>query len=417
MKFSIITPCNSTQYLDELYESIVSQTHSDWEWILYLNNMPFDIMRDVRSKYTDDRIKFFFSAEHYDSVGKVKHDAFRLGTGDVLCEVDHDDMLVNTCLERLNEVYEQDASVGFVYSANAVLDIPNAEDFIPYAELCGWRYGKYMYNGRELYAMKPFQPSASSMSIIHFQPDHIRTWRKEAYDSIGGHDESLTILDDQDLLSRTYLNTSCRCIDEVLYIYRFHQNNTFKQKSDDIAKIAKPMQVKYMEQLVLRELAKDSSLIHAVLGYGTDAPEDDGIRTVDLSTCNDGTLPFDDDSVGYICAVGALEYMPDPMQAMLEIYRVLHDDGYVYIEVPSTDGRGAFQDPMHRSLWNINSFLYYTRDAYNKMLRNRGYRIAFREIFSDNVVDNDCGTVTTRIWLQAVKSSSYRCGICDIVQM
>ena len=28
---------------------------------------------------------------------------------------------------------------------------------------------------------------------------------------------------------------------------------------------------------------------------------------------------------------------------------------------PSTDGRGAFQDPTHVSFWNSNSFWYYTR--------------------------------------------------------
>ena len=33
----------------------------------------------------------------------------------------------------------------------------------------------------------------------------------------------------------------------------------------------------------------------------------------------------------------------------------------VIIEVPSTDGRGAFQDPTHVSFWNSNSFWYYTK--------------------------------------------------------
>ena len=28
---------------------------------------------------------------------------------------------------------------------------------------------------------------------------------------------------------------------------------------------------------------------------------------------------------------------------------------------PSTDGRGAFQDPTHVSFWNSNSFWYYTK--------------------------------------------------------
>ena len=41
MKFSIITPEHSKEnlpYLQELYESLQSQTYENWEWVLYLNN-------------------------------------------------------------------------------------------------------------------------------------------------------------------------------------------------------------------------------------------------------------------------------------------------------------------------------------------------------------------------------------------
>ena len=47
---------------------------------------------------------------------------------------------------------------------------------------------------------------------------------------------------------------------------------------------------------------------------------------------------------------------------MKEIYRCLAPYGWALIEVPSTDGRGAFQDPTHVSFWNSNSFWYYTRE-------------------------------------------------------
>jgi hypothetical protein len=35
---------------------------------------------------------------------------------------------------------------------------------------------------------------------------------------------------------------------------------------------------------------------------------------------------------------------------------------------PSTDGRGAFQDPTHVSFWNSNSFWYYTRADQNRFI-------------------------------------------------
>ena len=47
---------------------------------------------------------------------------------------------------------------------------------------------------------------------------------------------------------------------------------------------------------------------------------------------------------------------------MKEISRVLIPGGYFCSLTPSTDGRGAFQDPTHVSFWNENSFWYYTED-------------------------------------------------------
>ena len=44
---------------------------------------------------------------------------------------------------------------------------------------------------------------------------------------------------------------------------------------------------------------------------------------------------------------------------MNEIWRVLKPDGIVIIEIPTTDGPGAWQDPQHQSFWNRNSFMYH----------------------------------------------------------
>ena len=37
-------------------------------------------------------------------------------------------------------------------------------------------------------------------------------------------------------------------------------------------------------------------------------------------------------------------------------------------QTPSTDDRGAFQDPTHVSFWNSNSFWYYTRADQNRLI-------------------------------------------------
>ena len=42
--------------------------------------------------------------------------------------------------------------------------------------------------------------------------------------------------------------------------------------------------------------------------------------------------------------------------------------GWLLSQTPSTDGRGAFQDPTHVSFWNSNSFWYHTRADQNRFI-------------------------------------------------
>jgi predicted SAM-dependent methyltransferase len=70
--------------------------------------------------------------------------------------------------------------------------------------------------------------------------------------------------------------------------------------------------------------------------------------------------PFEDSSVDEVRAHDAIEHLPDKIQTMNEIWRICKSGALVDIFVPSTDGRGAFQDPTHVSYWNLNSFSYYS---------------------------------------------------------
>jgi SAM-dependent methyltransferase len=62
-----------------------------------------------------------------------------------------------------------------------------------------------------------------------------------------------------------------------------------------------------------------------------------------------------------IRAHDALEHIKNQQLLMSEIHRVLCPGGILLSQTPSTDGRGAWQDPTHVSFWNQNSFWYWTR--------------------------------------------------------
>jgi SAM-dependent methyltransferase len=67
-----------------------------------------------------------------------------------------------------------------------------------------------------------------------------------------------------------------------------------------------------------------------------------------------------DDSVGLIRAVDFLPHVPAKVPLINELYRLLAPGGMLLTLTPSSDGRRAYQDPMHVAYYNENSFWYYT---------------------------------------------------------
>jgi len=72
-------------------------------------------------------------------------------------------------------------------------------------------------------------------------------------------------------------------------------------------------------------------------------------------------IALPDNSVDEIIAYDVIEHLPDKIKTMNELWRVLKPKGQVDIIVPTTDGKGAWQDPTHVSFWNRNSFFYFTK--------------------------------------------------------
>ena len=409
-KFSLITPEHSVKnipFLLELYDSIKKQTYDNWEWILYLNNgfnktdLPLDILADLKVTIIE--------GESNPNIGYLKNKAFHAGTGDILVEVDHDDELVDVCLEKLNEAF-QDESIGFCYSDNAVNHME--DKFIPYNEAYGWKHRMFKWKEKLLFAMNSFEPSSHSLGYIWYAPDHVRAWRKDVYVEIGGHNPELSICDDHELCIRTYLATKMHHIPEVLYIYRITGDNTWLERNAAIQQKTIQLFAQYAQALAEKD-AKDKGLKLVDIGGGLNPRP--GYLTIDQEgadiSCdlNDG-IPLPDNSVGVINASHVIEHLRDKTKTMSEIHRVLAHGGWAFIEVPSTDGRGAFQDPTHVSYWNENSFLYYTSSYLANFIRNKD--IKFQEFRKETWFPNEwlknLNVCVTTAWLVANKEGGER---------
>lgn len=355
---SVITPTNNPRYMTEAYDSLLAQTFTNWEWVVVPNGGAVWGCSDKRLRVIPN--------DETGSVGALKRFACEQAKGDILVELDHDDMLTPTALEQVVGAFE-DSSVGMVYSNNAEFSMP---DWGPkrYNEIYGWRYREREFYGHKVQEARAFPPSPLSLCHINFTPNHVRAWRTSDYWRIGGHDASMPLMDDHDISCRFYLQSKLALIDDCLYLYRNHGENTWIARNKEIVPSAWRNADKYRRRLVER-WAKTEGLPMLDLGAHFSKPE--GYIGVDLydsdvvADLRDG-MPFPDSSVGIVRASDFLEHLPDKEFTMNEIYRVLVPGGWLLSTTPSTDGRGAFQDPTHVSYYNENSFWYYTKAAYAK---------------------------------------------------
>jgi predicted SAM-dependent methyltransferase len=100
--------------------------------------------------------------------------------------------------------------------------------------------------------------------------------------------------------------------------------------------------------------------------FGIDCQALEGVDLV--CNCNN-PIPLDDNIADEIHAYDFLEHIDNHkrIHIMSEIWRLLKPDGLFASFTPSTDGRGAFQDPTHYSFWNENSFWYYACDLHRAL--------------------------------------------------
>jgi len=123
---SIITNCyNGEKYLEETIQSVLSQTYTDWEYLLFDNNST-DRSAEIFLSHKDPRFKYFKNDTTV-SLGHGRHDAFKMVTGDYVCFIDSDDLWLPEKLERQISIMERDKEVGIVYSDYVYFGVLNLE--------------------------------------------------------------------------------------------------------------------------------------------------------------------------------------------------------------------------------------------------------------------------------------------------
>ncbi len=144
-------------------------------------------------------------------------------------------------------------------------------------------------------------------------------------------------------------------------------------------------EIEFLQEALQNEQTPPGNLVRVDLGCGArKAPGFIGVDVfpapgVDIVADLSTAFPFEDNSVDELRAYDFIEHLPDRLRTMNEIWRVCKDGALVDLFVPSTDGRGAFQDPTHVSFWNVNSFKYFTVEHpyFIELCQCYGFRGAF----------------------------------------
>lgn len=356
MDISIFTPTHNDLFLKEAYDSIKNQDF--FEWIVLLNN-------GAKYNNSDPRVKIYYDNSNLNYVGYLKRKCCQYAKGDILLELDHDDLLMSNAIEEVKLAFA-DPKVGFVYS-NPIYSTKDFNKTPRFSESFQWQYREINFNGHTLDEYIAFPPTPEAISRIYFAPNHLRAFRREIYESIDGYRSDMKILDDLDLMCRFYLNTKFKHIDKGLYIYRVHGQNTWLRYSDQIQIKGTEIYDRYIELLVMKldGLKIDLGARRFITPYGFKTVN---LKDADIIADLNNRWPFEDNSVAVIRAYDIFEHLKNSIHTFKECYRILKPGGWIIGQVPSTDGRGAFQDPTHVSFFNENSFLYYTNQNWAQFI-------------------------------------------------
>ena len=80
---------NSSEFIIQTMESVISQTYTDWEFII-VDDCSTDNSREIIDSYNDDRIRKYY-LDHHEHMVYAFNLAISHSTGDYLARIDNDD--------------------------------------------------------------------------------------------------------------------------------------------------------------------------------------------------------------------------------------------------------------------------------------------------------------------------------------
>lgn len=216
-KVSVFTTSyNSKKYIHRPLESLMKQTHADWEWVIYDDSHGeenWKVLQEVK-KRDPSRIRIYRSDGNSGNIGNVKQIASSLCRGDFILELDHDDMLAPEALEYLVAAARRHPDCGFFYSDYCFIHEDGRNSEHPDGFALGFGGYRRRWNddfNRWTNISRTVPVTDITIRFLVGCPNHYRAWRTKTFQEIGGWCPDFHVADDYEILVRTFLKTRmCR---------------------------------------------------------------------------------------------------------------------------------------------------------------------------------------------------------------
>lgn len=257
MRISVFTPTHNPEHLDRCSSNLHSVPGIEVEWVIVPNNGATVVRSDAKVIRAPDGLS---------GVGALKRFAACQCTGDILVELDHDDQLLPGWQEVIAE-HLQNKQSAFFYSSCFEFK-PDGSNQL-FSKEYGWEHA--VSQGRPYNVC--FPATARSLCEIFYAPNHVRAWTREAYQRAGGHNPSLVICDDQELIIQTYLSGADFVSYQTPLYSQYLQNKSTQFKlNGQIQKEQSRVRDFYTDALVI-EWCRRQGTVMLDLGGAFDSPE------------------------------------------------------------------------------------------------------------------------------------------------
>ncbi|WP_265278280.1 glycosyltransferase [Nostoc sp. KVJ3] len=215
MKISVsivITVYNRENYLAAAIKSVLAQTWSDLELLIW-DDGSTDRSVEIASEYAQQDQRIRVIAAKHTGIAPAIHGAVAATTGDYIGWVDSDDILAPTALEQTISILNNHPLVGLVYTDYQLMDEQGNLHGI--GQRCQIPYSK-------------------ERLLVDFMIFHFRLIRRTVYEQVGGIDPNFTYAEEYDLCLKLSEVTDFYHIPQPLYYYRRHSGNLTNEQFEPI---------------------------------------------------------------------------------------------------------------------------------------------------------------------------------------